>query len=394
MLSDMAVLGVVLQRLGLPLTALAPCAAAARRRSSAANYLEDDEHSCHLCARHAANPAARGADAGGSIGNKPLVAHPNHASVCPYARKQGAVTRHDEVKHMLAAILRMYGLSVTVEPGKLFAQADNIGNIVDDEDDEDNKDNEDNEDNEGAEDDADNEGDEDSENNVSNVAGGDANVQRREQNAARVQRGKPDVVMPDLVVQTVDKVYVIDVSTTDPTTATNQARIAAAAAKKRRASAADANGAQPQQAHVAAAAREREKCSKYSKVIKSISQSDLPFVNGRVVEFVPAVFETTGAIGYKLGQFLETVAIAGASFVAWSPVRPHVSHFVQRARALLSVALAEGHAKGCAQTAMRMAMGKHSHARFRQFFKSPSGLGKKKRSALSNERNRALYHGE
>ena len=215
-------------------------------------------------------------------------------------------------------------------------------------------------------------------------------MQRREQNAVRVQRGKPDVVMPDLVVQTVEKVYVIDVSITDPTTATNQARIAAAAAKKRRASAADANGAQPQQAHVAAAAREREKCSKYSKVIKSISQSDLPFVNGRVVEFVPAVFETTGAIGYKLGQFLETVAIAGASFVAWSPVRPHVSHFVQRARALLSVALAEGHAKGCAQTAMRMAMGKHSHARFRQFFKSPSGLGKKKRSALSNERNRAL----
>ena len=61
---------------------------------------------------------------------------------------------------------------------------------------------------------------------------------------------------------------------------------------------------------------------------------------------------------------------------------------------LLSVALAEGHAKGCAQTAMRMAMGKHSHARFRQFFKSPSGLRKKKRSALSNERNRALFHGE
>ena len=106
--------------------------------------------------------------------------------------------------------------------------------------------------------------------------------------------------------------------------------------------------------------------------------------------------ETTGAIGYKLGQFLETVAIAGASFVAWSPVRPHVSHLiVQRARALLSVALAEGHTKGCAQTAMRMAMGKHSHARFRQFFcKSPSGLGKKKRSALFNERNRALYYGE
>ena len=25
---------------------------------------------------------------------------------------------------------------------------------------------------------------------------------------------------------------------------------------------------------------------------------------------------------------------------------------------------------------------------------SPSGLGKKKRSALTNERNRALYHGE
>ena len=95
-------------------------------------------------------------------------------------------------------------------------------------------------DNEGAEDDVDNEGDEDSENNVSNIAGGDANVQRREQNAARVQRGKPDVVMPDLVVQTVDKVYVIDVSITDPTTATNQARIAAAAAEKRRASAAAA----------------------------------------------------------------------------------------------------------------------------------------------------------
>ena len=59
--------------------------------------------------------------------------------------------------------------------------------------------------------------------------------------------------------------------------------------QKRRTRAPAANGAQPQQAHVAAAAREREKCSKYSKVIKSTSQSDLPFVNGRVVEFVPAV---------------------------------------------------------------------------------------------------------
>lgn len=87
-LSDMAVLGVVLQRLGLPLTALAPCAAAARRRGSAANYLEDDEHACHLCARHAANPAGRGADAGGSIGNKPLVAHPNHVSVDLPVRSQ------------------------------------------------------------------------------------------------------------------------------------------------------------------------------------------------------------------------------------------------------------------------------------------------------------------
>ena len=77
-------------------------------------------------------------------------------------------------------------------------------------------------------------------------------------------------------------------------------------------------------------------------------------------------------------------------------VRPHVSDFVPRARALLSVALAEGLVHECVQTAMRMAMGnEHSHARFRQSFKSLSGLGKKKRSALSNERNvRALYHEE
>ena len=242
---------------------------------------------------------------------------------------------------MLAAILRMHGLSVTVEPGKLFAQADNIGNIVEYDDD--------NEDNENHDDDEDNE---DNEDDVSNAAGGNAvNQQRRNQNAQREQRGKPDVnVMPDLVVQTVDKVYVIDVSITDPTTATNQTRIEAAVnAKIRGANAADANGGQPQQVHVAAAARERrEKCSKYSKVIESISQSDLPFVNGREVEFVPAaVFETTGAIGYKLGQFLQTVATAGASFVAWSPARPHISHFVQKAKALLTVALAEGHAKGC-----------------------------------------------
>ena len=53
----------------------------------------------------------------------------------------------------------------------------------------------------------------------------------------------------------------------------------------------------------------------------------------------------------------------------------------------LSAAMAEGHAKGCAQsTAMRMAMGtKYSHAGFWQFSdQSDSGLqGKKKRSALS-----------
>jgi len=189
-------------------------------------------------------------------------------------------------------------------------------------------------------------------------------------------------VEPDIVAVAQDVVYWLDVSVIDPMAVSYSGKIISANSRR------DANGARLTK--VAAVIRETDKERKYKRVVESLSRSSHQMIAGKVIEFVPAVFEATGAMGGKLMQFLQKMAVHASRFDPRSRCNNNVELFVRRAERMLAVTLAEGHARSCVMTAMRMATGKPHFQLYRQQFREGHGGYRQAADGRGRVRNRLL----
>jgi hypothetical protein len=158
-----------------------------------------------------------------------------------------------------------------------------------------------------------------------------------------------DAVEPDLIVLAQNETYWIDVSIADPTCKSHVNAAISSATKIRK-----VNGQWLTPGRGVARHREAEKKRKYEEFVKLFQRTDHPLVMHKEIKMVPAVMETTGAMGEELEAFLLRLSCHAVE----EDMRiGREGMFVRQAKRMLAVSLAEGNAECCHTAAGRMATG-------------------------------------